>query len=127
MSIHTFHTLMLDGASKTTTVAGTEVDLAYYYATPGKREMKACLVCYVDVATDSGTLAYKIQESATTVDSDFTDISGATFTTVTDASSAAVESIYFFSAKRYIRGYSTVTGSPRVPTVCTLFVQKLEA
>lgn len=123
--------LSLDCGNISSTAAGTEVDLAYYYASPGKREMKAILgaVPTPVAGSDSGSLIYQIQESNTTVDSDFTDISGAVFTTLTEVvASGLPQDLHFFSAKRYIRGNRTVTSAATTfDTVCTLLVTKRDS
>ncbi len=93
------------------TGAGTEINLQKYFISPGKRPMKA-LVTPLWTGSDSGTATfdYKLQESNTTVDSDFSDISGASITQVSaDAAANAVQSISFFTAKQYVRGYHTTT------------------
>jgi len=109
-SVHEYHSLLL-GYHWTATGADSDVDLRYYFASPLKREVKAQLVAQIS-GSDTGTLAIKIQQGATTVDSDFADISGAAFTTLTDASDRALEAIYFAidTGKKYLRSYATVTG-----------------
>jgi len=93
-----------------TTAAGTEVDLQKYFVNPGKRAMLA-EVLPIWTGSDSGTATfdYKMQESNTTVDSDFSDISGATITQVAaDAAANTVQRISVYTAKRYVRGYATI-------------------
>lgn len=108
-------TLSLDGRAgfdSSDTAAGSTLDLIKYFVNPGKREMKATLIALPDT-TDSGTFDYKLQEAATTVDSDFSDISGATFTQVgrnADASTGTFQEIHFFTKQRYIRGVGTIAG-----------------
>ncbi len=99
-----------NGFDSTDTASNTEVDFNKYFVNPGKREMKAILSAKVEVASDSGSFDYKLQESNTTVDSDFSDISGATFTQQTDGSTAAFEQIHFYTNKRYVRGFATISG-----------------
>jgi hypothetical protein len=92
--------------------AGTEVDFNKYFVNPGKRPMGAN-VAAVWTGSDSGTATfdYKLQESATTVDSDFSDISGATITQLAaDGAAASFQRINFYTAKRYVRGYATIAG-----------------
>lgn len=97
--------------------AGTEIPLFPYYVSPGKREMKAVLMAYADtanVASDTFELIVKLQESATTVDTDFVDISGAAFTAVTEAATTGtLQQIHFqtLADSKYLRNYSTITGS----------------
>jgi hypothetical protein len=120
--------LKLEAGSITTTAASAELNLQKYFVSPGKREMKAVLVAIPRGAgTDSGTLDYKLQESATTVDSDFADITGAAFTQVTEATSAAPESIHFFTAKQFVRGYATVAGTTVYDSAALLLVSKRDA
>lgn len=94
----------------TSTVTGSDVDLGNY-ANVGGREMKAVLA--IDSAgTDTDeTCDVKLQEAATTVSSDFADISGATFTQYTQESAAAVEEIHFRAQSRYIRAVATLAGT----------------
>ena len=92
------------------TAAGAEVDFNKYFVNPGKRPMLAN-VAAVWTGSDSGTATfdYKLQESATTVDSDFSDISGATITQITaDAAANSFQRINFYTAKRYVRGHATI-------------------
>ena len=105
-------TLNLDtrkGFDSGDTLSGTEIDFQKYFVNPGKREMKAVLGAGI-TTTDSGTFNYKLQESLTTVDSDFSDISGATFTQVGDSDTLAMEEIHFYTNKRYVRGIATIVG-----------------
>jgi hypothetical protein len=93
--------------SKTTTGSGTGVDLQGYI-NPGGRQMKA----FLSLGTLSGgttpSLAAKLQESDT-AGSGYTDITGATFTTLTAAGS---QEIHFKTTKRYVRVDYTITGTP---------------
>jgi hypothetical protein len=97
-----------------TTAAGTEFALSGLYASP-KREICAVLSAVFDGAgTDTGALVLKMQESATTVDSDYTDIVGATFTSLTEASVVGDAEQIFFNVQSnslYIRGYATIAGT----------------
>jgi len=104
MNLRAVATLTIEATkSDSDAAAAAEVDLQKYFINPGKREMKA-VVTAIFTTTDSGTFDYKLQESNTTVDSDFSDISGATATQVGDGSTFASEAIHFFTAKRYVRG-----------------------
>lgn len=90
------------------TLTSDALDLQKYFVNPGKREMKAVLAA-VNNTSDTGTFDYLLQESTTSVDSDFTNISGATFTQVGDT--YTMEEIHFFTSKRWIRGSATIAGS----------------
>ena len=105
--------------------AQTELDLSKYFVNPGKREMKAVLSATL-ASTDSGTFNYKLQHSTTTVDSDFSDISGASFTQVENAS-PSVQSLHFFTNKRYVRGYQTIAGGANWAVTGLVFAVKLDA
>lgn len=115
------------------TAAGTEIALFPYYVSPGKREMKAILLAYADsanVASDTFELIVKLQESATTVDSDFVDISGAAFTAVTEAATVgAMDQIHFstLADSKYLRNYSTFTGSGNVHVNAAALLVKRDA
>src|SRR5678815_3028187 len=87
--------------SRTTSTDGDAVDLQPYVS---NHELKAVL----DQGTATGTaisVAIKIQESDTTTAGDFTDITGAAFTTFTDT--ASNQEIQFKTNKRYVRAVST--------------------
>lgn len=119
--------LKLDGvAALVTSAAGTELDLQKYFVNPGKRPMRA-LVMPIWTASDSGTATfnYKLQESNTTVDSDFSDISGASITAVTaDAAATAFQNIQVYTNKRYIRGYRTISGGSWTVAATLLAVKR---
>ena len=112
MYMRAIATLNLDtrvGFDSGDTLTGTEIDFQKYFVNPGKREMKAVLAAGI-TSTDSGTFNYKLQDAATTVDSDFADITGATFAQVGDSDTLAMQSIHFYTAKRYVRGSATIAG-----------------
>lgn len=105
--------------------AQTELDLQKYFVNPGKREMKAVLSATL-ASTDSGTFNYKLQHSNTTVDSDFSDISGGAFTQV-GSSAPAVEDLHFFTNKRYVRGSQTISGGTNWAVTALCFAVKRDA
>lgn len=115
----------------TSTATPAEIDLAKYYVSPGKRGVMATLsvISAANAASDSGSVAVKLQSAATTVDSDFVDITGAGFATVidTDAPTTAgsLETIYFaLPNDRYVRGVATVAGTPILDCAATLYLVK---
>jgi len=116
-------TAVLSGAS-------AETNLDYYFVTPGRRTLKATLVATAIAATntDTWTVVYKLQQSTTTVDSDFVDITNAAFTSQSDSDAAQVQEVNFAMSAGYpyIRGYNVLTGAGVVP-VCELFVVKRES
>jgi hypothetical protein len=93
------------------TTTSTEIDMGPYINV-GKREVIGVWAPGRDssVTTDV-SFANKFQESATTVDSDFADITGAAFTTLGEAFTLAFESIEFMVTKRYLRSYITLSGT----------------
>ena len=95
------------------TMASTELDLGPY-VNSGKRMITGVWAPYPTMAasdTDT-TYANKFQESATTVDSDFSDISGAAFTTFTQATDTlAFQTVNFHTNLRYIRSVITIAGT----------------
>ena len=94
----------------TSVVNGSDVDLLPY--AHGYRELKGFLFDHSssDTTTDC-TIDVKFQESATTASSDFSDISGATFTQVLPADAAGQQEIHFQAAQRYIRSVVTPDGT----------------
>jgi hypothetical protein len=98
-------------SSSTVEVYGDPVDLAEYIHVGG-RELKAFLRVHgsTDSTTDS-TVAAKLQESATTSSSDFSDISGATFTGGGYVDAVISEELHFQAAQRYVRLAATPAGT----------------
>lgn len=93
-------------------VAATpDLDLGPYIHT-GVRELDGVWMMYdLGAATDTDhTYDCKFQDAATTVDSDFGDITGGGFTQVLDGSEG-LSQISFKTMKRYIRGYLTMGGT----------------
>jgi hypothetical protein len=120
---------ILLGTHWTTTAADSEVCLDYYFVSPGKREMSASLVAQTSAATDTGILTLKIQESPTTVSSDWTDVTDGGFTAFADTDTAGLETIYFstIAGTRYLRSYATVSGTPTFFGAAILSVIKRQA
>lgn len=123
--------LQLAAAKITSTTSHAEKDLAGNVASVGKRQVMATATIFPRASTDPATdetCDSKIQESATTADTDFGDITGAAFTQVADESTAASETIYFPVTKRYVRAVSTLAGTTPAFTVgITLFVENRQA
>ena len=73
---------------------------------------------YTGLASDTdGTFDNKFQEGATTVDSDFSDISGATFTQATTVLGPVwATTSPFVTNKRYIRSVITIGGTAGILT-----------
>lgn len=93
------------------TTTSTEVDMGPYINV-GKREVIGVWAPGRDsTVTTDVSFANKFQESATTVDSDFGDITGGGFTTLGEAFTLAFESIEFPLTKRYLRSYITLSGT----------------
>ena len=119
--------ILIDSTPNLSGAPATEVDLRYYFVNPGRRECKATLVPTPITATnsDTWTVAYKLQESPTTVDSDYTDITNGGFSSISDSDTLALQSVNFsiLASSRYLRGYNTLAGTGVVP-VAELFVVK---
>lgn len=130
-NIRSLHPVALHkAAGVSATEAGAEVDITKYFVSPAKREMLATLVAIPSGADTDETLAVKLQESTTTVDSDFTDISGAAFTGVAQEDAAALETIYFQTkaTTKYIRSHATLAGTtPAFSIVVEAFLLKRSA
>lgn len=90
-----------------------ELDLGPYVNAGKHQIIGVWAPSVMSLATDTdGTYDNKFQESATTVDSDFSDISGAAFTQVlTNAVLAWQFTSPFVTNKRYIRSVVTITGT----------------
>jgi hypothetical protein len=88
-----------------TSTQGSAIDLQGYI-NPGGRTMKGILVAGEGAGT-TVAVDVKFQDSNTTTASDFTDISGATFTTIATTGISAIQQIHFQTRKRYIRAAST--------------------
>lgn len=102
------------------TETGTGVDLQPY-TNPGGREMKAVLSTTA-VSGTTPTMDVKIQESAV-LGSGYTDITGATFTQVTDSSTT--EEIHFQTNLQFVRAIATLAGtSPVYDAAVVLVVRK---
>jgi hypothetical protein len=105
----------IQAGNYTSTQNGSAIDLAanvagqhtpFKYAGPGGREFKAIM----SANWTSGTADVKIQHSADG-STDWTDITGATFTQVT---ADAVEEIHFVAPRRWIRVVATLATTPDV-------------
>ena len=128
MYMRAIATLPLDvrtGFDSGDTLTSDALDLQKYFVNPGKREMKAVMGATFNVSSDSGTFDYKLQESNTSVDSDFSDITGATFTQVV-GDTFSIEDIHFFTAKQWIRGSATIAGGSWT-VVAAVFAVKRDA
>jgi hypothetical protein len=91
--------------------ATADLDLGPYVA-GGVKEMIGVWVMFdLGAATDTDhTYDMKFQEGATTVNSDFNDITGGGFTQVADGSEG-MSQIKFPVSQRYLRGFQTLGGT----------------
>lgn len=107
---------MAQKVASTAAVEGTAVDLAGYLSV-ARREVKFVIgyVDYISTATTTTdqTISVKFQESATTVSSDFSDITGVTTGTVTSTAhtAAAIAEYNGHVSKRYVRAYAVAAGT----------------
>jgi hypothetical protein len=107
---------MAQKVASTVTVEGTAVDLAGYLSV-ARREVKFVIgyVDYISTATTTTdqTITVKFQESATTVSSDFSDITGITTGAVTSTAhtAAGVAEYNGHVAKRYVRAHAQAAGT----------------
>lgn len=113
MPIHNYYTATAAVSALTATGTGTEIDLRKYFVSPGKCEVKAILGSHFvkTASSDTGTMDVKFQQSSTSVDSDFADITGAAFTQVSETNTGACEQIHFLVSKAYLREAHTITTS----------------
>lgn len=111
---------LLPALHRTADVTGATVDLQETI-NPKGREMKAYLnvgAVTSSASPEDATLDVKLQESAN--DSDWTDISGATFTQVTSAGGVTAEEIHFIQTERYLRADSTQVGTTDTFDYCVI-------
>lgn len=106
---HATPLLLAAPISRTATLTGTALDVVDY-------EGSALVVLNAAAATagTTPTLNVKLQHSATTTSGDFADVTGATFTQVTDvAGTAGVQALKLnvSDLKRYLRVIGTIAGS----------------
>lgn len=108
-SLHALNRTSASAAA--TTYSGATVDLQAYI-NPGGRQLMALLD--IGVATSTGTLNVKMQESSTSAEAGFSDIAAATFTATGDSaslSSNATQSIRFRTNNRYVRAVGAITNT----------------
>ena len=89
--------------------ATSDLDLGPYIHA-GVREIEGVWICHNTGAVTDHVYDCKFQEAATTVDSDFGDVTGGGFTQVA-AGSENMFQLGFKTMKRYIRGYLTLNGT----------------
>jgi len=120
--------LNLVKAKYTATATANQVALAGYFASPGTRSVFATQsVVNCAVSTDVGNITGKLQGSATTVATDFADITGAAFTTANSSDTAAFEQIEFAipASVANLRYVGTVAGgTPNLGVSATVFLVK---
>ena len=93
----------------TATITGGDVDLQGRIT---NRQLKAIAIGLWTAAGDSNEVCdITIEESDTTVASDFAAISGAAFTQWIDDDTPYLEEIHFRTDKRYIRAVATMAGT----------------
>lgn len=92
------------------TQGGTPLDLGPY-VNAGKRQITAIWAPAVTGTDTDETYNNKLQESATTASSDFSDISGAAFSEVSSTDTLAWQSLTFVTNQRYVRSYATIAGT----------------
>ena len=96
-------------AAAVTTYSGAAVDLSTY-VNPGGRQLKAILS--VGSITSTGTLNVRIQESTTSAEAGFSNITGATFVaTASSASLTGSETIHFRTNNRYVRAMTELSNT----------------
>jgi hypothetical protein len=109
------YTASLKSQAFATTSAGTGVDLRSAVG-----EAVAILACSAATAGTNPTLDVKIQDSAD--NSTFADVTGYTFTQVTNADSLQTLRIDPRLVRRYVRAYATIggTSSPSFPVTALI-------
>lgn len=120
--------LNLVKAKYTATATANQQLLSGYFASPGTHSVFATqTVVNYSVATDIGNITGKIQYSATTVASDFADITNAAFTAAAATDVSAFEQIEFLipASAVALRYVGTVAGgTPGLAVGATVFLVK---
>ena len=94
------------GAATGNFISGSIVDLQNY-VNPGGRQIKGLL--NLGVVTSTGHLAVKFQDSTTTAEAGFADITGAAFTLTGDNGNlTGSEAIHFRTNRRYVRALAAL-------------------
>jgi hypothetical protein len=106
----------------TTVVAGDTVDLKGY-AEVGRRQM-LFVGGGVNATSDASNLDLKIQEAASTADSDFDDITGGAFTTIASSTDQGwgIQYLELPVTKRYVRAYPSVDTAAAWAIYCAAVV-----
>jgi hypothetical protein len=94
-------------ASAVSTVTGAAVDLQGYVT---NRQLKSIVSAVVTGTDTDETLDVTMEESDTTVASDFAAITGAAHAQITEVATAVSE-MHFRTDKRYIRAVATIAGT----------------
>lgn len=102
--------IALKEAALTATDTSTEVDLGPYINV-GHQQVYGLWGPGITGADTDETYACKITESATTVDSDFADVTGGGFTSLTQESTIAAQMIKFVPKQRYVKAVHTLAGT----------------
>jgi hypothetical protein len=100
-------------AAAITTYSGATVDLQPYTA-PGGRQLKAVL--NVGLTTSTGTLNVRLQESSTTAEAGFANLTNTSVFTTTASSASlssgvAKEEILFRTNNRYVRAVAELSNT----------------
>lgn len=107
--------LVSASATSDTAAASAEVDLGPYCAVDRQILALWAPATYAAVSSDGctdTTFDCKMQEAATTVDSDFTDITDGGFTQVRGGDTAqAWQSLKILPQQRYVRAYTAIAGT----------------
>jgi hypothetical protein len=124
--------ILVNSSIVSSTASLGKVDLEYYFASPGRRNLMATLAVAAPAtgAGDTFTLAVKMQESVDTTSADYTDITNGGFVAVTSGLMPLVETVYFAvkATTRYIRAYATMTtSSAKANVAIEAFTVKREA
>lgn len=118
----------LTKALYTATATANQVALGGYYVSPGSKECFATQsVIPYGAASDIGQIVGKIQYSATTVASDFADITNAAFTSAASTDAAVMEQISFLipASAVNLRYVGTVAAGPtKLAVACDVFLVK---
>jgi hypothetical protein len=115
------------GVANATTAnsSGATIDLQGYVH-PGGRQLRAFL--HLGVVTSTGNLSVKMQDSSTTAEAGFADITGAVFPSTGDnASTTGSSSILFRTNNRYVRALGQAANTAQLTYGVVVMAEKRRA
>ena len=111
--------VLLENSLVASTSDGTmDIDLRKYYVSPGNREIMATFTA-IGATVSCSSCITKFEEASSSASADYADITGATFTLVTDIAintGTALQTIWFGTHpdKPFLRCFHTVSAAVKI-------------